>query len=63
MTMPIGFDFQPRTRVVFGAGAVDRLGELTRTIGTSAFLVTDPGLVAAGPPWPECRGTERHDFR
>ena len=46
--MPIGFDFQPRTRVVFGAGAVDRLGELTRTIGTSAFLVTDPGLVAAG---------------
>ena len=48
MTMTIGFDFQPRTRVVFGAGAVDRLGELTRTIGTSAFLVTDPGLVAAG---------------
>ncbi|MGA9577022.1 MAG: iron-containing alcohol dehydrogenase [Terrimicrobiaceae bacterium] len=46
--MTIGFDFQPRTRVVFGAGAVDRLGELTRTIGTSAFLVTDPGLVAAG---------------
>ena len=48
MTMPIGFDFQPRTRVVFGAGAVDRLGELARTIGTNAFLVTDPGLVAAG---------------
>ena len=48
MTMPIGFDFQPRTRVVFGAGAVDRLGELALIIGTNALLVTDPGLVAAG---------------
>jgi len=48
MTMPIGFDFQPRTRVIFGAGAVDRVGELARTIGTNALLVTDPGIVAAG---------------
>ena len=48
MTMTIGFDFQPRTRVVFGAGAVDRLGELALIIGTNALLVTDPGLVAAG---------------
>jgi alcohol dehydrogenase class IV len=48
MTMPIGFDFQPRTRVIFGAGAVDRVGELARAIGTNALLVTDPGIAAAG---------------
>jgi alcohol dehydrogenase len=48
MTMPIGFDFQPRTRVIFGAGTVDRVGELARAIGTNALLVTDPGIVAAG---------------
>jgi alcohol dehydrogenase len=48
MNMPIGFDFQPRTRVIFGAGAVDRVGELARALGTNALLVTDPGIVAAG---------------
>jgi alcohol dehydrogenase len=48
MNMPIGFDFQPRTRVIFGAGAIDRVGELAREIGTKALLVTDPGIVAAG---------------
>jgi alcohol dehydrogenase class IV len=46
--MLIGFDFQPRTRVIFGPGAIDRLGELARAIGTHALLVTDPGIVAAG---------------
>ncbi|HVJ56996.1 MAG TPA: iron-containing alcohol dehydrogenase, partial [Terrimicrobiaceae bacterium] len=46
--MLIGFDFQPRTRVIFGPGAIDRLGELARTLGTSALLVTDPGIVVAG---------------
>lgn len=35
--------------VVFGAGAVDRLGELAREIGgRRALLVTDPGVRAAG---------------
>jgi alcohol dehydrogenase len=48
MTTLIGFDFQPRTRVIFGAGAVDRVGELARAIATKALLVTDPGIVAAG---------------
>jgi alcohol dehydrogenase len=48
MTMPIGFDFQPRTRVIFGTGAVDRIGELGRATGSKALLVTDPGIVAAG---------------
>jgi len=36
-------------RVVFGAGAVDRLGELARALKTSrALVVTDPGVRAAG---------------
>jgi alcohol dehydrogenase len=46
--MLIGFDFQPRTRVIFGPGAIDRLGELARALGTNALLVTDPGIVVAG---------------
>jgi alcohol dehydrogenase len=46
--MLIGFDFQPRTRVIYGPGAIDRLGELARAIGAHALLVTDPGIVAAG---------------
>ena len=46
--MLIGFDFQPRTRVIFGAGAIDRLGEFARALGTKALLVTDPGIVVAG---------------
>jgi alcohol dehydrogenase len=43
------FDFQLRTRVVFGGGAIAGLGELARELGFSrALLVGDPGLVAAG---------------
>ena len=45
----IPFDFQPRTRVVFGSGSLSRLGELARELGCSrALLVADPGIVAAG---------------
>ncbi|MCB9384684.1 MAG: iron-containing alcohol dehydrogenase [Bryobacterales bacterium] len=43
------FDFQPRTRVVFGAGSLERLGELAKGLGgRRALLVSDPGIVAAG---------------
>ena len=43
------FDFQPRTRIVFGGGAIEKLGELVRQYGGSrVLLVTDPGIVAAG---------------
>jgi alcohol dehydrogenase len=43
------FDFQPRTRVIFGAGVVDRLGELARELNfTRTLLVADHGLVASG---------------
>ena len=43
------FDFHHRTRVVFGAGSLSRLGELAREIGFSrALVVADPGIAAAG---------------
>src|SRR5260221_6993222 len=46
-----GFDFQPRTRVVFGAETIERIGELARELGARhALLVTDKGIVEAGHP-------------
>ncbi|HVR70973.1 MAG TPA: iron-containing alcohol dehydrogenase [Vicinamibacteria bacterium] len=43
------FDVRLRTRVVFGAGAIDRLGELAAELGfRRTLLVADPGLLAAG---------------
>lgn len=43
------FDVTPRTRLVFGAGALARLGELARELGgRRVLLVTDRGLVNAG---------------
>lgn len=43
------FDYQPRTRIVFGAGVLERVGELTRELGARrVLLVTDPGIVSAG---------------
>src|SRR5690349_11609220 len=42
------FDFQPRTRLVFGVNAVDGLGEIVRELGARrVLLVTDPGIAAA----------------
>ena len=44
-----GFDFAPRTRIVYGAGTLARLGELARELDARrVLLVTDAGLVAAG---------------
>ncbi len=43
------FDFDPRTRVVFGRGTFSRLGELAAELGCrQTLLVSDPGLQAAG---------------
>ena len=42
------FDWQLHTRIVCGAGALARLGELARGLGTRALLVTDPGIVQVG---------------
>lgn len=47
---PLGaFDYRPRTRLVFGVGALECVGELARELpARKALLVTDRGLVAAG---------------
>ena len=43
------FDFQTRTRIVFGAGSIKRLGELAAELGfRRTLLVADHGLVASG---------------
>lgn len=45
------FDYQPRTRVVFGPGKLAELGELARGLSARrALLVTDQGLEKAGHP-------------
>lgn len=42
------FDFHQRTRVVFGVGAIERLGELARELNfRKVLLVADRGLVAS----------------
>lgn len=42
-------DFQHTTRLVFGPGSVQRLGELALELGAQKVLVvSDPGVVAAG---------------
>jgi len=44
-----GFDFQPRTRVIYGAGTLRRLGEEARGLGfRRTLLVADRGLLEAG---------------
>jgi len=43
------FDFYLRTRVVFGEGTFQRLGELSGELGfTRALIVSDAGIVATG---------------
>lgn len=44
------FDFRLPTRIVFGAGRIDELGELAKSLGDSrrALVVSDPGVVSAG---------------
>ena len=43
------FDFQSRTRLVFGNGSVERVGELAKNLPAKRILlVTDAGIVTAG---------------
>lgn len=43
------FDFQPRTRIVFGPDKIDALGELASEMGPRrALVVSDPGIIQAG---------------
>ncbi len=45
------FDFQPRTRLVFGRETLEQVGALARDLGGKhALLVTDKGIAAAGHP-------------
>jgi alcohol dehydrogenase len=45
----IAFDFQPRTRVVFGPGALMRVGQLGHELGfRRTLVVADVGVVNAG---------------
>ena len=45
----VPFDFEPRTRVVFGRGTVQRVGQLAKGLKfTRALLVADRGVVSAG---------------
>jgi alcohol dehydrogenase len=51
--IPLGsvapFDYQPRTRLVFGLGSIDKIGEYSLQYGAEGvLLVTDHGIVAAG---------------
>lgn len=48
MSLP-PFDFQPRTRVVFGPGCCEGIGRLAAELGfRRTLLVADPGMIAAG---------------
>ncbi|MDE0936143.1 MAG: iron-containing alcohol dehydrogenase [Mariniblastus sp.] len=43
------FDFNLRTRVICGQGALSQLGEASSSFGVRrALIVTDPGIIAAG---------------
>jgi alcohol dehydrogenase len=45
----VPFDYQPRTRIVFGPDKVDSLGPLAGELGARrALVVSDAGIVAAG---------------
>lgn len=43
------FDYQPRTRVIYGPGKVEQVAALARELRAERILVvTDPGIVSAG---------------
>lgn len=44
----MNFEFQNPTRIVFGTGAISRLGELVREFGHKALVVTGGGSVKRG---------------
>ena len=45
----VPFDFQPRTRVIFGQGTLSQLGQLAQDLGfRRTLLVSDRGIVDAG---------------
>ncbi len=58
------FDWHPRTRLVFGAGSLARIGHLAQEIGgRNVLVVTDAGIVAAGHVTPAVAHLENAGFR
>jgi len=48
-SVPFAFDWQPRTRLIFGPDTLEKVGVAARDLGGKrALLVTDAGIVAAG---------------
>ena len=43
------FDFQPRTRLIFGVNAVERVGEIIRELGLELTLSFNKGAVMILP--------------
>lgn len=59
-----GFDWQPRTRLVFGVNSLESLGTLTAELGARhALIVTDKGIVAAGHVERAVNILHKHDIR
>jgi alcohol dehydrogenase len=57
------FDYYPRTRIVFGPGKVESLGELAGELGARrVVVVSDPGIVAAGHAAKGIAALERADI-
>ena len=47
--LPALIDWQPRTRLIFGPGVVDRAGALTAELGLKhVLLVCDTGMIRTG---------------
>jgi alcohol dehydrogenase len=51
----ISFDYQARTRLVFGNGKLNEIGDIAKTLSAGrALIVTDPGLMQTGHPDRAC---------
>ena len=58
------FEYQQRTRIIFGLGTVERVGELATEISAKRILlVTDPGIVSAGHAGRVIGLLERHGLK
>src|SRR6476469_7416541 len=58
----VPFDFEPRTRVVFGRGSIHRVGQYAKGLRfTRALLVADRGVLAAGNVAAVTRALESYD--
>lgn len=57
------FDFDPRTRICFGNGALEHLGKIASQLGPKrVLLVTDPGLSEAGHAQRAVKSLEDHQL-